>query len=59
MTDIPNDGTYLFWVLAEETRTPTPDQVTILKNTGFTTWYTAKKAAADIQYLIGSSAATG
>lgn len=59
VTDIPNDGTYLFWILAEETRTPTQDQLNVFKNTGFTTWYTTKKGAADIKYLIGSSAATG
>jgi parvulin-like peptidyl-prolyl isomerase len=59
VTDVPNDGTYLFWILGEETRTPTTDQLNIFKNSGFTTWYTAKKTAADIKYLIGSSAATG
>jgi parvulin-like peptidyl-prolyl isomerase len=59
VVDIPNDGTYLFWVLGEETRTPTPEQLKIFKESGFTTWYTAKKTAADIKYLIGSSAATG
>jgi parvulin-like peptidyl-prolyl isomerase len=59
VTDVSGDGTYLFWVLAEENRTPTTDQVNIFKNSGFTTWYTAKKAAANIVYLIGSSAATG
>ncbi|HYL40429.1 MAG TPA: peptidylprolyl isomerase [Candidatus Binatus sp.] len=57
--DIPNDGTYLFWVLAEETRTPTQAQLDIFKNSGFTTWYTTKKGAADIKYLIGSAATTG
>ena len=59
VTDVPSDGTYLFWVLEEKTQTPTADQLNIFKNSGFTTWYTAKKAAAKIVYLIGSSAATG
>jgi parvulin-like peptidyl-prolyl isomerase len=59
VTDVTSDGTYLFWVLGEETRTPTQDQLNIFKSKGFTTWYTAKKGAADIKYLIGSSAATG
>jgi parvulin-like peptidyl-prolyl isomerase len=59
VTDVSGDGTYLFWVLDEQTKTPTTDQLNIFKNSGFTTWYTAKKAAAKIVYLIGSSAATG
>jgi parvulin-like peptidyl-prolyl isomerase len=58
-TDVSGDGTYLFWVLEEQTKTPTTDQLNIFKSSGFTTWYTAKKAAAKIVYLIGSSAATG
>lgn len=59
VTDVSSDGTYLFWVLGEETRTPTDAQLKIFKNNGFSQWYTTKKGAADIKYLIGSSAATG
>jgi PPIC-type PPIASE domain. len=59
VTDVSSDGTYLFWVLGEESRPPTDAQLKIFKNSGFTTWYTAKKEAATIKYLIGSSAATG
>jgi parvulin-like peptidyl-prolyl isomerase len=59
VTDVSGDGTYLVWVLAEETRQPTQDQLNTFKNSGFDTWYTAKKGAATIQYLIGSSATTG
>lgn len=59
VVDVSGDGTYLFWVLGEEMKTPTAAQLKIFKDSGFTTWYTAKKTAADIKYLIGSSAATG
>jgi parvulin-like peptidyl-prolyl isomerase len=59
VVDVSGDGTYLFWVLGEESRQPTADQLKIFKDSGFSQWYTAKKGAADIKYLIGSSAATG
>jgi parvulin-like peptidyl-prolyl isomerase len=59
VADVSGNGTYLFWVLEEKTMQPTTDQLNIFKNSGFTTWYTAKKTAAKIVYLIGSSAATG
>ena len=59
VVDLSGDGTYLFWVLGEETKAPDAAQLKIFRDSGFTTWYTAKKAAADIKYLIGSSAATG
>lgn len=59
VTDMSGDGTYLFWVLEEKTMAPSTAQLDIFKNSGFTTWYTAKKGAANIVYLIGSSAATG
>lgn len=59
VTSISGDGTYLVWVLAEETRTPTADQLNTFKTSGFDTWYTAQKGQAKIQYLIGSSATTG
>jgi parvulin-like peptidyl-prolyl isomerase len=45
---VSGDGTYLFKVLAEETRTPTKDQLTAIKANGFSDWYTQKKAAANI-----------
>jgi parvulin-like peptidyl-prolyl isomerase len=56
VTDVASDGTYLYWVLGEETRTPTADQLNVFKTNGFDTWYNAKKGAADIKYLIGTSA---
>ena len=43
---IAGDGTYLFKVFAEETRTPEGRQLEDLKATGFSRWYDEKKAAA-------------
>jgi parvulin-like peptidyl-prolyl isomerase len=45
---VPNDGTYLFKVLAEETRTPEGKQLDELTSTAFSKWYDAKKTAAVI-----------
>jgi parvulin-like peptidyl-prolyl isomerase len=52
------DGFYLLMVLAEEQRSPTPEQIKIFKDTGFSTWYTRQKEAADITYDIVSSIGT-
>jgi parvulin-like peptidyl-prolyl isomerase len=46
--DAGANGTYLFKVLAEETRTPEGRQLEQLRNTAFSTWYDAKKSAANI-----------
>jgi hypothetical protein len=54
---VPNDGDYLLWILAEETREPTEEQLEIFEDTGFQYWYTAQKGAADIVYNIGSPSA--
>jgi parvulin-like peptidyl-prolyl isomerase len=59
VVSISSDGTYLVRVLAEETKTPTPDQVKIVKNSGFTYWYTQQKNAATIDYNIGSPSVAG
>jgi len=40
------DGTYLFKVLAEETRTPEGRQLKELTSTAFSKWYDTKKSAA-------------
>jgi len=56
---VSSDGTYLLRVLAEETKTPTADQVKIIKDSGFTYWYTQQKNAATIDYNIGTSTTTG
>jgi parvulin-like peptidyl-prolyl isomerase len=55
---VPNDGIYLFKVLAEETRTPEGKQLEDIKSNAFSNWYTAKKDAATItrdQTITGSS----
>ena len=45
---IAGDGTYLFKVVAEETRTPEGRQLAQLTSTAFSKWYDAKKSAAAI-----------
>ena len=58
VTEVASDGQYLFWILAEETRSPTEDQLKIFEDSGFSTWYTKQKEAADIKYNIGSASGT-
>jgi len=48
IVSITGDGTYLFKVLAEETRTPEGRQLTQLTSNAFATWYNAKKQAVAI-----------
>jgi len=55
---LPDDGSYLWKVLAEETREPTKEQIAIFKDSGFTNWYAAKKAAATITRNTGTPSAT-
>ena len=47
--EVPEDGTYLFKVLEEETRTPEGRQLEELRSTAFNDWYTEKKDEIDIQ----------
>jgi parvulin-like peptidyl-prolyl isomerase len=54
---VSGDGLYLFKVLAEETRTPDADQVQAFENTGFSDWYGAKKAQANITRDLTNAAA--
>jgi parvulin-like peptidyl-prolyl isomerase len=49
------DGQYLLMVLAEQTRDPSKEQLKIFKDSGFSSWYTKQKEAADIVYNITSS----
>lgn len=62
MTDVitvSGDGNYLLKVVGEETRTPTEEQIQIFEDTGFQYWYAGQKAAADIEYKLASTPATG
>ena len=45
---VAGDGTYLFKVLAEETRTPEGRQLDELKSTAFSRWYDSKKSSVVI-----------
>ena len=56
---VSSDGTYLVRVIGEDTKTPTEDQVKIVKNSGFSYWYTKQKEAATIDYNLGSTSPTG
>lgn len=56
---IASDGVYLIKVLAEETRTPTEEQLKIFEDSGFTYWYTRERDKMDIVYAIGTTPATG
>ncbi len=42
---IPNDGTYIFWVSAEENRAPDPLQTAKIKSSAFSAWYTQQKTS--------------
>lgn len=57
---VAGDGTYLFKVLEEETRTPDGRQREELTSSAFTTWYAGKKAAVVItrEPSIANSAAS-
>ena len=59
VVSVSGDGVYLLWILAEETRPLTDDQLATVKSSGFTSWYTREKAKFDIQYPLGTSTATG
>jgi parvulin-like peptidyl-prolyl isomerase len=59
VVSISGDGTYLVRVLAEDTKTPTEDQVKIIKDSGFSYWYTQQKTAATIDYNIGTPSVAG
>lgn len=53
------DGQYLLMVVGEEVRNPSPEQLKIYQDSGFSTWYTREKEAADIVYnLVTSSGAS-
>jgi parvulin-like peptidyl-prolyl isomerase len=51
---VSGEGSYLVRVLAEETRSPTEEQIKIFKDNGFSYWYTKQKEAAKIDYNTGS-----
>jgi len=53
---VSGDGDHLYWIIAEETRTPSEDQLAIFEDTGFQNWYTAQKGAADIEYNVSGAA---
>jgi parvulin-like peptidyl-prolyl isomerase len=58
VVSVANDGTYLFKVLGEETRTPEGAQLDELTSTAFSKWYDAKKTAATITRDAGITGGT-
>ncbi|HXG26985.1 MAG TPA: peptidylprolyl isomerase [Candidatus Binatia bacterium] len=54
VVDVAGDARYLFWILAEETRELTEEQLDIIEQSGFSYWYSKEKAKADIDYALGS-----
>lgn len=51
---IAQDGSYLWKVIAEETRTPTEEQIEIFRTSGFDNWYSDQYAEANID-LAGAA----
>jgi parvulin-like peptidyl-prolyl isomerase len=54
--EVTGSGTYLFRILAEETREPTEEQLQIFEDSGFSYWYTGQKENATIDYALGTAA---
>jgi parvulin-like peptidyl-prolyl isomerase len=54
---VSGDASYLYWIVAEETRELTEDQLDIIESNGFSYWYTREKEKADIEYTLTSSTA--
>jgi parvulin-like peptidyl-prolyl isomerase len=54
VVDIPNEGDYLFKIVAEETREASAEQIAAFKDTGFSNWYALKKAEAKIDRNTGA-----
>jgi parvulin-like peptidyl-prolyl isomerase len=52
---VSGDGAYLFRILAEETKPLTDEQIQIVKDSGFTNWYTREKDKAKIERPLSSS----
>ncbi len=56
--EVEGTGTYLFRILAEQTREPTEEQLEIFEQNGFNYWYTKQKEAATIEYKLESPTGT-
>jgi parvulin-like peptidyl-prolyl isomerase len=56
LTEVADDGWYLFKVSAEENRVPDATQAQTLRTTAFDNWYSAMKAKATIKDELSDSA---
>lgn len=54
VVNVQGEARYLLWILAEETREPTKEQLEIIESTGFSLWYSRIKDDAEIDYALGS-----
>ena len=57
--NVPQDGIYLWKVVAEEVRTPTQDQIAIFESNGFENWYAARYEEADVDTQPSAASAAG
>ncbi|MBI2776546.1 MAG: peptidylprolyl isomerase [Chloroflexi bacterium] len=55
---IQGEGVYIWKVVAEEKRDATKEQIAIFKSSGFSNWYSAKKAEAKITRSTSAATAT-
>jgi parvulin-like peptidyl-prolyl isomerase len=51
-TEVAGQGIYLVKVVAEEVRSPTPAQLAIYRESGFSTWYTPRKEGFKPERLL-------
>jgi parvulin-like peptidyl-prolyl isomerase len=55
VVEVSGSGVYLFKVLEQKTAAPDADQLAAIKQSGFSNWYTAKKAAVKVtRDLLGT-----
>ena len=57
--NMPQDGIYLWKVVAEEVRKPTEDQIAIFESNGFENWYAARYEEADVDAEPSAASAAG
>ena len=55
VVEVAGEARYLLWIVAEETRELTRDQLDTIEGSGFSSWYTREKENADIEYTLTSA----
>jgi parvulin-like peptidyl-prolyl isomerase len=59
VTQVANDGTYIFWVADEQTRAPDGAQAQSIQSNAFSSWYTPKRDAYTIWQDPALASTTG